>query len=107
MVGVLGDYLFIIIDMSNGCLNDVVFVVDQDIILLMVEAGVNFMLDCISLVDFFSGVGLLQGVIYMFVWLSGDGNIVNGVNIFMLGINLLGIYVLLVINNENGCIVID
>ena len=107
MVGAPGDYLLTIIDASNGCLNDAVLAVDQDITPPTAEAGANFTLDCTSPVDFLSGVGSSQGAIYTLAWSSGDGNIVNGANSLTPGINLPGTYVLLVTNNENGCTATD
>ncbi|MEO0726909.1 MAG: gliding motility-associated C-terminal domain-containing protein [Bacteroidota bacterium] len=106
-VGEPGDYLLTIMDSSNGCTNDAILTVNEDVVLPLASAGVDFTLDCLADTDLLNGVGSSQGAIFTYLWSTGNGSLLEGQTSLSPSIDAAGTYQLLVTNTQNGCTAID
>ncbi len=106
-VGEPGDYLLTIIDNSNGCENEASLEVDEDIVPPLAAAGADFTLDCLADTDLLSGVGSSQGGNFIYLWSTGNGNLLEGETSLAPSIDAPGTYQILVTNTQNGCTALD
>lgn len=93
-----GIYIFVLINIVNFCSSELMIFVVQDILVLVVEVGIIVEFNCDSFSLIFSGIGFSIGG-FSYEW-QGLG-VFNGGGIFNFVVNLLGIYILVVINNFN------
>lgn len=92
------------INIENNCISILEVSVVQDIIVLVVEVGSLQEFNCDFLVLLLFGIGLsINGFIY-----NWDGfGLFSGMNGFLFEVNQLGMYMFIVINDFNGCVVMD
>jgi gliding motility-associated-like protein len=98
-----GTYILAVTDDSNDCETRDTIVISQDIELPSVNAGMGAELTC-SFTSFdLSGSATANGPVEI-LWLTNDGNIVDGANTYSPTVNSAGTYTMQVTNLSNGCI---
>ena len=98
-----GDYTLQIINSINGCDTAGIITVNQDVVppILNIEEPdlLNCIIDSISLDASLSSTG----VEFEYTWMTGNGNIVGGMNTLMPLIDEPGTYTLEILNTNNLC----
>lgn len=87
--------MFLVIDNSNGCQQQISIEVQQDMFLLVVDVGVFIWLICMDILFNLDVIGFSQGS-FLYNWF-GLG-LFFGIGGFYLEVQVFGIYVLEVIN---------
>lgn len=102
-----GVYDLLITNMTNGCFQGVSVYVNQDIQLPTVEAGASVALDCDTPTNALNGAGSSVGANFVYTWSTANGQILGGGNTLTPTIGDPGLYVLTVLNTQNGCSDVD
>jgi gliding motility-associated-like protein len=100
-----GTYVLLVTNTAlNIQITDTV-VVGENLVLPVADAGPDQIIDCTILGNVFSldGTGSSQNGPYVYAWETDGGNIVSGANTLTPGINLSGLYTLVVTDTLNGC----
>lgn len=99
-----GDYYISAINQRNGCADTIATVVSIDTLPPMVDAGLNDTLNCALSSATLNGNVSPAGGSYFYQWLTSDGQILLGANGLTPIAGASGTYVLIVLNEQNGCI---
>lgn len=101
---ILGQYQFMVINMINGCLMVDMFIVSEDMNLLVVQLEVFEDFICIIENVLLSVVLIGDVNDFIIVWsVDNGGIIVFNDGILIVNVDVLGIYQLMLIFNMNGC----
>ncbi len=102
LVNAAGTYTLSVLNNVNGCSNARDVNVTENTTLPSVEAGPPFTLTCsidqVTLQAFAS-----NGAQYSYMWSTGNGHILQGVNTLTPKVDKAGTYTLLVTNSNTGC----
>lgn len=102
LVNVAGTYTLSVLNNVNGCSNAADVQVTENTTLPSAEAGPPFTLTCsidqVTLQAFAS-----NGAQYSYMWSTGNGHILTGVNTLAPRVDKAGTYTLLVTNSNTGC----
>jgi hypothetical protein len=107
IVNAPGLYQVVITSSVNGCTQSASANVLQNIQLPTAEAGQSVGLDCDTQTNALNGNGSSTGTTYAYQWSTNNGLIVNGGTSLTPTIGDPGTYVLVVTNNQNGCVQSD
>ncbi len=102
-VGAVGTYQIVVINNDNGCSATDEVIVSEDSALPFAEAGSSTQIDCDNSIVSLDGSGSSTGANISYFWSTNSGNIVAGGNTLTPEVNECAIYILEVLNNENGC----
>ncbi len=103
VVSATGTYTLVITNQNNGCTSQDEVVITENTTLPNVDAGPTNELSCTLTQLMLNGNGSAPGNNLDFLWTTQDGNILSGETSLNPIINEAGIYVLTIIDNENGC----
>ncbi|MEL6925759.1 MAG: gliding motility-associated C-terminal domain-containing protein, partial [Bacteroidota bacterium] len=98
-----GDYLLKITDSSNGCENEVMVIVLEDITPPVVQIEAPEEIICDRPVGDLDGSGSSAGNNFSYRWSTTDGNLMESNNKSITMVDRGGTYVLEVTNVDNGC----
>ena len=107
VVNAPGLYQVVITGLVNGCTQSASVTVPQNIQLPTAEAGQSVGLDCDTQTNALNGNGSSAGTPYTYEWSTSNGLIVSGGTSLTPTIGDPGTYVLVVTNNQNGCVQTD
>lgn len=96
-----GEYTLTLFDV-NGCFNTITVEVTEDVAIPVVNAGNDFLLNCLQPDRILSGTVSTSAGTPEFVWSDGSGNIVSTTNLNPL-VTASGMYVLTVKDTANQC----
>ncbi len=99
-----GTYQLEVLNLENGCTDQAIVVVDQNIVIPDADAGETIELTCTNPELSLDGLNSSVGDEFTYVWSSSNGNITTGETTLNPSVNQEGTYDLLVTNTENGCI---
>ena len=102
-VSTAGVYELLVGNLDNGCTSTSVVVVDEDIDAPFAEAQTNNILDCNNTLVSLDGNGSSQGPNFTYIWTTNDGNIVSGATTLNPTVDAVGVYLITVLNTDNGC----
>ncbi len=102
-----GEYRLIVTDSGNGCRQEAIVTVLQDIEPPIANAGDGFTLNCLIESFTLDGSASSMGSEFTHQWTTQGGNFVTDVNVPEVDIDAPGTYVLTVTNTENGCTASD
>lgn len=100
----LGIYQLQVLNIENGCSNMIIVLVEIDILLLEVAIVLFVMLICVDMIIVFFGSVIVNSIVLIYEWSIVNGNLLSGVIILELFIDMLGIYIFQVINVINECV---
>ncbi len=98
-----GNYELIVTDTTNGCSATDFLIVDIDTNPPNADAGPSAVIDCNQTILTLDGNNSSMGSIYSYQWTTSNGNILSGENGLSPLVDSAGIYVLEVLNTQNGC----
>ena len=96
-------YTLIVTDTSNGCSTSATAFVEEDVSPPQVDAGAAQSLDCLTTELTLNGSYTAPTSNIVFQWTTDNGNIVDGANTFTPTVDAVGVYILEVTNQDNGC----
>lgn len=99
-----GDYFFIATNQRNGCSDTLSTLVVIDTVPPIVNAGPDDTLNCLVTSSTLQASVSPPDSIYFYQWLSSDGQILLGANGLSPIVGSSGTYVLVVLNEQNGCL---
>ena len=102
-----GVYTLTVTELSTGCSASASVPVLQDTISPIAEAGATDTLNCTITQLSLDGTGSSAGAQYLYLWTTGQGNILSGNQTLQPAIDAPGLYQLLVTNTTNGCTATD
>jgi gliding motility-associated-like protein len=102
-----GVYNLTVTDLYNGCSATSSMQVGLDVQVPVAEAGNGFELTCTVEEGNLNAAGSSAGSNFLYTWSTPDGNILYGANTTEPVVNAEGVYILLVLNTENGCSATD
>ncbi len=102
IVNAPGDYYVLITDNTTNCstIETVTVIGTPDFI--VADAGEDQTLTCAQVVVMLDGSGSSEGD-YVYQWLDGDGNVISGANGMYYETGTGGEYIIMVLNEETGC----
>lgn len=98
-----GDYQLLVTNLDNGCSSIDIVTVDIDTTSPLAIAGPNQILDCGVTSLSLNGTASDSGPQYVYNWTTVGGNIVSGGATTEPVIDNEGLYILEVLNTDNGC----
>ncbi len=98
-----GTYQLTLLNQDNGCSATALAVVGQDIQDPLAEAGANSLLTCAVTSVQLDGLGSSQNGNFFYQWNTPNGTILVGANSLTPTVVAGGIYILTVVNEDNGC----
>jgi gliding motility-associated-like protein len=99
-----GTYVILVSNNFNGCTSEDEVLIEQDIAQPVAQIASPAVLNCELESQSLDGTATNQGSIFVYEWTtSGTGNIMSGATTLTPEINGPGVYVLNVLNTENGC----
>lgn len=101
-----GSYAITVTD-ATGCTAVDIFLVDQNIVPPLANAGPDRVLTCTDPQTQLDGSGSSSAPQIIYQWTSINGNIVSGNNILTPTVNASGVYTLEVTDTQNGCTASD
>lgn len=103
-VGEPGIYTFVVTNFLNQCETEYQVEVVTDLEPPVVNAGADDALDCINTDTWLNGTTATADPLYLFQWFTPDGNIMQGEESPNIQVDEPGLYILSVLNTENGCV---
>ncbi len=103
-VGEPGIYTLVVTNFVNQCATEYQVEVVTDLEPPVVDAGADDALDCINTDLWLNGTTTTPNPQYLFQWFTPDGNIMQGDESPNIQVDAPGLYVLSVLNTENGCV---
>lgn len=98
-----GDYLLVVTQTGNQCVDSVQVTVDQDVVPPLAEAGPTFELDCGTPSLVLDGAGSSTGSLFSYSWSTANGLLLGGETTLTPTVGAAGTYTLTVLNAQNGC----
>lgn len=98
-----GNYELIITDITNGCTASDFLIVDIDTNPPNANAGTTDVITCDEPVLTLDGSLSSLGSIFEYEWTTINGNILNGENTLSPQVDSAGVFILEVLNTQNGC----
>lgn len=102
-----GIYLLTITNLLTGCKSNATFIVDEDKINPVIDAGPKETLSCAIKDLNLAGIVNIPDSAFTILWTSANGKIISGKDSLNPVIAAPGTYIFQVTNNLNGCISID
>ena len=99
----VGTYTLLITDTDNGCTDTATTTVDEDVVQPTASAGTNGLLTCAVTSLELNGSGSSQNGSYFYEWTTQNGQILVGGNGLNPTVVAGGTYLLVVVNELNGC----
>ena len=106
VVNAPGMYNVEIIDLATNCSTSESVIVEGTPDFIIANAGEDQMLTCAEVIVMLDGSGSSDGN-YIYQWLDGDGNEISGANGIFYETTEAGEYILMVLNEANGCVNVD
>ena len=102
-----GLYNLLVTNTDNGCTSETEIEVFQDLVPPAAEAGNTAELNCGISSIVLDGAGSASGPEFTYSWTTSNGNIVSGNTSLMPVIDMPGLYLITVLNSDNGCTASD
>lgn len=99
-----GRYALVVENRTNGCIDSISTMVALDTLAPVVEAGPLDTLTCKRSSTTLNGSIMPNDTTYFYEWLTSDGQILFGGNSLKPIVGASGTYVLVAINERNGCV---
>ncbi|KAA3634247.1 MAG: hypothetical protein DWQ02_11720 [Bacteroidetes bacterium] len=99
-----GIYTFVVTNFVNQCATEYQVEVVTDLEPPIVDAGEDDALDCMNTGVWLNGTTVTPDPLYLFQWFTPDGNIMQGEESPNIQVDAPGLYILSVLNTENGCL---
>lgn len=103
VVNAAGEYELIVTNLSNGCTSSSTVTVEQSSGVPVANAGEEQAITCSLSEVVLDGSESSTGDEYTYSWTTDDGLIVAGANTATPTVSAAGVYLLEVLNTENGC----
>lgn len=94
-------YTLQVLNSSNNCATSAQVIIDEDIILPQVDAGVGGTLTCNTTEFILGGLNTSSGSNYTYQWTDENGMVISTDSVY--SASLPGLYTLTVLNTENNC----
>ena len=98
-----GTYTLTVLDETNGCLSTAEVEVTLDNEAPSITVVNPAVLTCTETEITIDATGSSTGATMVYEWTTQNGNIINGQNTLLLTVDESGDYVLIILNNDNGC----
>lgn len=102
-----GTYILLVTNTSNGCTESASILVAEDVVPPAAEAGAQAVLNCGVTSLSLNGAGSSAGQNFLYSWSTPDGNIASGETTLTPLIDQPGVYLIEVLNTDNGCSATD
>lgn len=102
-VNAAGDYELIVTNLTNGCTSSSTVTVEQSAGVPVADAGEEQALTCAVTEVMLDGTQSSTGDEYVYSWTTDDGVIVSGADTPTPTVSASGVYLLEVLNTDNGC----
>ena len=102
-VNAAGDYELIVTNLTNGCTSSSTVTVEQSAGVPVADAGEEQALTCSVIEVMLDGTQSSSGDEYVYSWTTDDGVIVSGADTPTPIVSASGVYLLEVLNTDNGC----
>lgn len=98
-----GDYTFEITNADNGCTSSITVSVPEDVAAPVINLGPPNDVNCYEPVITVDASASSSGPQFTYQWTTSDGNIVGGADTPVLSVDQGGVYLLEIVNTDNGC----
>lgn len=102
LLGGEGDYLVLVENLANGCLDSAAITIVRNEILPNVDAGPDLVLDCLQDTALAISLGSDQGLEFDYQWTTTSGSI-TGDTLLQPVFSAAGTYILTILNTQNLC----
>jgi len=102
-IGDPGTYVLTVENTTNGCISTDNVLVTEDVTPPAFAIATPQLLTCVTLNAVLAGSGTNFGTAPTYTWATSNGTIVSGANTLNANVNAPGLYILTIVNTENGC----